>query len=556
MVFRSKIPNRLSIAAIPIFLVCLCAFGQAETLYGPNVRPDPAIDALLLRLATRYDVPLPPSFYSQPLRTNEVASFIDRIDSAAANRPLSTQESASVTRLRRRMDPADGLVAWADKNEDIHLGVHLSLLGDILAYHRDSSELHGKGIASPLLTANIGRLSFFSGIDVWTEGRSDTLFHNSTYQPYAGIPYNLYNGHNGPDPTSHLRSSDLPRGGVVYQATDRIRLETAIDYLKIGPSVYYPVTLSGTAPPILYFRGRFDFKILDYSHVAGMLEEEKNSPKYFYLHRLSASLWKNRLTFGLNEMVLFGSTTSEQDSLSPNGLRRQYYGEKRDWSWMYSIPFIPFKFAEHYGGDRDNALIGFDAEVKYPQNFRWYGEFLIDDMISPWKIFTSSWVNKWATTIGGQYYFTCKGRDMQIDAEYSHVEPWVYTHFYGGSHRYTHFGLCLGSPLGPNSQSFVLACKAALDSRNTVGISLTDLAKNSSVRGGNITDVFQDTTIGVRVADNKTKSFLGPGTTWNFRPGILWNFNPFGRFYLDASLGIDLLDGDDLFVGARGGLVF
>ena len=555
MPFAQK-SNSLTLSLLTaVLLFCLVLTVQAESFYGPNVRPDPQIDALMLRLSTRYHLALPPSYYSQPMRTDEVAAFLAKADSLDAKGILSQQESSLVKKLKRRMDPGDGLAAWADKNEDLHLGVHLSLLGDVRAGHRDSATLDAKGIASPLLTANIGRLSFYSGLDVWTEGRSDTLYRNSSYQPYDGVPYNLYNGHDV-DPSSHLRSSDLPRGGLVYRATDRISLETAIDYLKIGPSLFYPVALSGTTPPILYFRGKFDFKILQYSHIVGMLQEDKDQSKFFYLHRLNLSLWKNRLVLGLNEMIVYGSTTNEQDSLSPNGLRKEYYGVQRNVSWMYMIPFVPFKFAEHYGGDRDNALISLDGELKFPQNFRWYGEFLIDDMTSPWKIFGDNWGNKWAATLGGQYFGSVSGRDAEIDAEYSHVEPWVYTHFYGGSHRYTNFGMCLGSPLGPNSQAIVLACKSTLDKRNTVGLSLTDIAQNTSVRGGTITDVFQDSTFGARVKDSETKTFLGPGTTWSLRPGILWTFNPFGRFSISSRCEIDLLGKNAISLGASGGLVF
>ena len=74
---------------------------------------------------------------------------------------------------------------------------------------------------------------------------------------------------------------------------------------------------------------------------------------------------------------------------------------------------------------------------------------LLDDMLSPWTIFSNDWGNKWAATIGFQIFGSVLLRDLTFTAEYSHVEPWVYTHFFGGSHNYAHFGKSLGSPLGP-----------------------------------------------------------------------------------------------------------
>lgn len=53
----------------------------------------------------------------------------------------------------------------------------------------------------------------------------------------------------------------------------------------------------------------------------------------------------------------------------------------------------------------------------------------MDDILSPLKIFTDDWGNKWAATLGMQYFGSLFGRDFTVNAEYSHVEPWVYTHF-------------------------------------------------------------------------------------------------------------------------------
>ena len=47
-----------------------------------------------------------------------------------------------------------------------------------------------------------------------------------------------------------------------------------------------------------------------------------------------------------------------------------------------------------------------DVNLLWPADFRWYAEFFLDDMLAPWKIFSSDFGNKWALTVGGQYFGT------------------------------------------------------------------------------------------------------------------------------------------------------
>jgi hypothetical protein len=196
---------------------------------------------------------------------------------------------------------------------------------------------------------------------------------------------------------------------------------------------------------------------------------------------------------------------------------------------------------EHYLGDRDNKALSFDCNVAFPDNFRWYGELFIDDMLNPWSLFFSNdWGNKWALDIGGQYFTNVLSRDVTASAEFSRVEPWVYTHFYGGSHRYDNFNECLGAPLGPNSDLLSLSCETRLTPRNTVGLSFTNARTNHNQRGGNITDVFQDPT--AAHPDSPTRVFLNPadsGEVTVTRVGLYWKFDPFGLFRVNVKYEYD-----------------
>ncbi|MBN1308700.1 MAG: hypothetical protein JXA18_12325, partial [Chitinispirillaceae bacterium] len=132
-------------------------------------------------------------------------------------------------------------------------------------------------------------------------------------------------------------------------------------------------------------------------------------------------------------------------------------------------------------------------------------------------------------------------------------------HFGGGSHRYTHFDRCLGSPTGPNSQAAVFSALLQVHPLHEVGIGINHFAYNHSVRGGTITDVPQlkDPLDTARFHDAKKKRFLGPGTEWLLQPALYWNFNCFGRFALYTAGILDLLDKKERFaITASGGLYF
>ncbi|MBN1578639.1 MAG: hypothetical protein JW913_18895 [Chitinispirillaceae bacterium] len=527
--------------------------GAVHGGYAPNLPVGTELDRLLLRVSSRGGIDLPTRYYLQPYAFTDAEPFFALLDSAACAAKLSPAERLLLERARRRFGHEKGLFAWAKSGSDLRLKINLDLIYDIRPGFNDSATLQLFGIARPSLAGNLGKLSFYGGIAVWTEYRSDTLFSPSTYQPRDGIAYNLY----GRDTSSSVRSSDLPHGGIRYDA-GRIDLETAIDRLKCGPARFFPLTLSGYAPPVTYFRGSLDLDIIDYQHVVGLLKVDKDKRKYLYLHRLSTDLWKQRVHLGINEVIIYGNTTSEQRSDS-NSVAVPYRQDDRAIEWGYLIPMVPFTFVEHYAGDRDNAAISMDLSVNWPVDFRWYGELFLDDMLAPWKIFTNDWGNKWALTIGGNWFGRLLGRDLTVQAEYSRVEPWVYTHFGGGSHRYTHFNGCLGSPMGPNSQAAVLSALLRVHPIHEVGIGLNHYAWNHSVRGGTITDVPQlkdplDTT---RYYDTTKKRFLGPGTEWHLQPALYWNVNLFGRIALNAAATLDVLNKKGRFAfAANGGLYF
>jgi hypothetical protein len=506
--------------------VCLfwiiAVFTYCVAEYAPNVRIDNELYQLMLRFHAVHSIALPDDIASQPLNYKGLERFFRDADSLVNSGMLTLHEQHLLYLYQKKYSFERNRIRWASRSGDIHIKADLDLNADIIIKD-DNAGTYLKGTIGPSLKGTIGKLSFYSGIDVWTEYFADSVFTRSIYEPYNGVSYNVYGRETD---TTNIRSADLPHGGIRYEA-GRIALETAIDKIKFGPSVDYPLTLNGLTPPITFARAILDMEIAHYSHIAGLLKSQKDRKKYIYAHRLEFSLFDNVLQAGINEVIITGDATNQNLGVR-NKINPEDTGVVRGWEWAYLIPFVPFKFVEHYAGDRDNAAVSLDFSLWYPDKCRWYLEFLLDDMLNPLELFSDDWGNKWALTAGGQYFTGVFSRDLNLSIEYSHVEPWVYTHFYGGSHSYTHYGQSLGNPLGPNSQAVSVSAEYALSRANTIKIRYLNRAKNSSVRGGIITDVFQDRSEvdSTQFHDSKKKKFLGDGTRYTSVPSVEWIFYP------------------------------
>jgi len=528
---RLKLKPSVTFQYVCIFMFMLRGVAYAE--FNPMMGPDADADKFAQRIYARYGV-MPKGMYRQPMGGGDFLLYLDSV----SNLQLTEQERYTLEGLRWRLSIDKGIYGFRYEEKDVGAIINLDLRGETWMRLGGGADTRagGRGIIGPSMRGNLGNISFYSAIDVWTEYAYDSIFASVSYQPYDGTSYEIYGRSNRAD-GGNLRSSNMPRCGISYYA-GRFSLQAAIDYLRLGPAVHYPVTLSGAAPPITYARAVFDLTYVEYQHIAGLLRSQKNTPKYIYSNRLSGSFFKGLFQWGVNEVIVHGSSTNQQDDDTANSIREDLKNQEQGWEPAYLVPFVPMVFVEHYAGDLQNAALSFDFSLNLPQNFRFYGEFFLDDMLTPWEIMSDDWGNKWALTLGAQYFTNLYNRDISAGLEWSRVEPWVYTHFYGGSHRYDHFNIPLGSPAGPNSMAIVANGDIGITEKITLGLKMTSLSNNPSARGGKITDIFQEPWR-VENPDSEKKKFLGKGTIHHLRPGIYGAYNPFGLFRLDASIEID-----------------
>lgn len=170
------------------------------------------------------------------------------------------------------------------------------------------------------------------------------------------------------------------------------------------------------------------------------------------------------------------------------GVSEQLVLHKREAPFAF-VPVVPLYAAKAVENEQlNNGNIAGDIAYRFPGIGTLYSEFLIDDMQSPTSLFDDYWGNKWGWLAGGHWVRNWSGRTEGLVAEYSRVEPWVYTHKAPKASQTENFGQPLGNPLGPNSQAMIL--KAYLRSDDSWYLSLRlDLDWKGRDLGSSIDDI-------------------------------------------------------------------
>lgn len=359
----------------------------------------------------------------------------------------------------------------------------------------------------------------FHSIAEATTDFGDRTYPAHFYDPYDGLPYNPQGGGHRTWDAFSARTDWNP--GLLH-------LSAGTDHLQWGPARRNKLVLRGSdAPwrpwqdttlrltrpaPIPFVGFSMELAAVRYTQYSGSLLHAKDKSKYLHSHRLDFSLPAS-IQLGVTETIIYGSTV-EGTGTNPN-----HDGDSsgRSLELIYTLPFIPYLFAQHYVGDRDNTSMSADISIRKIAGWEFYGELFWDDMKSPTAMFDDSWWgNKWASTIGIAADKRRLG-PLQWDwmAEFTHIEPWVYTHHLGASHRYTHFAQSLGSDLGPNAQEIYTSLRL-----EHAGVQwelhASGVAKDTA-RGGNINDIHAAINeIGIP-EDRLDKTFLDPASTFHYQ---------------------------------------
>jgi hypothetical protein len=152
-------------------------------------------------------------------------------------------------------------------------------------------------------------------------------------------------------------------------------------------------------------------------------------PKYLALHDLTFTI-NNDFEFGFTDETVFS----------------------RRFDLAYINPFSFMETVQHSLLDRDNGLLSTHLRWQIANGVEIRGEGLVDDVLAS-KIGTGFWSNKFAWQLGGMWADPFGLSDLDIMAEWTHVEPYTFTHFLP-QNAYTTSGTLLSNQIGPNSISY------------------------------------------------------------------------------------------------------
>jgi hypothetical protein len=423
----------ITIFFIALLLTCLC-FGTGNNHYPV----DENILDFLNRLVSISGNP-GINLMDRPFSRQEIRELLAGID----NTSLNTFEKAQVQRLKQDLAELDTTwgrekhiytqksryaTAYLDLNLGLWGGIDDTISGNAIL---DSTETPGTqkrwgGRYGAALQGALGEsFCFYSDFTIEKESSNYTRFfydYNDTIRTY---PINPEHGERKGEPAKGA-IWDYVNAYVSY-ANRYFYASFGLDRADWGPLKSLGLGLSNHAPAYPMLRLKTSLKDFHFTYLTGKLTGLFfDSRKYMAAHRLD---WvRKRFQVGLYETIIWGN---------------------REYDITYAIPVMPFFFAEHRNGDRDNVSMGLDAAWYPLKRSRIYGQLFLDDLLSPSDFFSDWWANKWAFTLGGDYYGL--PLDLEGGLRYTRIEPWVYTHHLGENLRYKHFNAPLGHFMGPDA---------------------------------------------------------------------------------------------------------
>lgn len=418
-----------------ILTTLMAALSMAATLPRSLDLPDrPRLREALERVGMRAGVGLPRAGW--PLTTAEAEGFLAEVR-AADSLAITSADSLD---LKDLLTGPRELWRWENGRGGSLLALNLRAEGDAnLPDTSAGSDARWKGSLGGAVYGSFGgEVWFSSDARIFTEWNTDYSYQDryvlGDAEP-SGVPFD--------DPSEHGRYKT--RTGARYTAwaqwsRDWISLKWGRDRVRFGPGKWTGLTTRLESPPYNLFDTRLEpFRWL--SIQATVLEARPgelelafpgDQRKWAHVHRFELRPVRG-LELAFQNQVLYRDSGGVQPT--------------------YLLPLVPIFFSQDLAGNRDNSAMQFDARFDRIQGASLWGALLLDDLNSLTDIFGSHWLNRWAVLAGGQVLSPWRGIDADLAVEWSMVRPWTYTGGREESYTFAHYGLPMGSELGPDSRT-------------------------------------------------------------------------------------------------------
>lgn len=261
---------------------------------------------------------------------------------------------------------------------------------------------------------------------------------------YKANPYEGFTKIPNADSSKYLTDFFSARGYITFQALKSVQIQFGHDKNFIGSGIR-SLILSDFSAPYLHLKvttniGRFQYMNLFAQMINKQIPvaadgTEQLPPKYFSLHHLSMNIGRN-LNIGIFESIIFG--------------KRQV-----GFDINYLNPVIFLRFAEGHLGSVDNSIAGLNLKYNFKRHFSIYGQFVLDEFNVKYFKQDGWWAKKYAAQIGGRYIDVLDIRNLDFQAEYNLVRPYMYSHNSTYS-NYVNYNLPLAHPLGANFKELLL----------------------------------------------------------------------------------------------------
>lgn len=219
------------------------------------------------------------------------------------------------------------------------------------------------------------------------------------------------------------------------------RLTASHDAAHWGPGLYQNLTFSQEAVPFNQLAFTCHLGPVTVISLYGQLAPSQDwetdttsNKRSLYAHRYEWCASRN-LLLGVNEQLVLTKVSSP-------------------FSFIPVVPLFIMKAGEKEALNNGNLSI--DASWRFTGLGHVYSEFFVDDLQSPTSLFDDHWGNKWGWMAGAHFIRDWSGWKSGLVAEYSRIEPWVYTHYDSNTSQTANFDFPLGNQAGPNSQSVTL----------------------------------------------------------------------------------------------------
>lgn len=327
------------------------------------------------------------------------------------------------------------LITWAEENNKIKVDIDFGQRFDInRSSAHDSTARTSMTTLGGIIRGNLnGSLGFYLHFkNTLIKG---TEIEGENFNPEFGMPITISGDNVYQDDATAYFVWKLPW----------FQFQFGRDQAQWGPGYQGSLMLSAQNPLFDMLKIRAQFKRFQFTSIHGKLNSSI-AQKYMAAHRIEFRVLPWLFLAG-SESVIYGD---------------------RGIEWQYLNPIMPYHIAEHHLGDKDNNTMSVDFTVFPAPGHKFYGELFLDDFTSAENPLTY-FGNKFAFLTGYHGANPLGLPNVDLKAEYTRIEPFVYTH-HVPINVYQHYNRVIGHWLGPDSDQLYFESSLLVNRDLNVGL--------------------------------------------------------------------------------------